>query len=124
MDKMEEVKASIPEPSPINKGVNVNEALKEYIKQLYEETPYFKQKIIHLLEERNLYGLEKYGQSLMSKDGRDDIEDARQEIGDMIQYIFKAKINSKDTSELIPLVKFTLDLLNLPVFTIKKNKFL
>lgn len=79
---------SVPEPPPIKSGVEVTPLLIEWLSsQTADSSP-----IIALIEARRLYGLSKYGQSLMTEDGRDTMEDARQEAADLLQYIYKAKL--------------------------------
>jgi hypothetical protein len=48
-----------------------------------------------LIKARHEYGLKKYGQGLMSEDGRNTMEDARQEAGDLLQYLFKATLQPR-----------------------------
>jgi len=60
-----------------------------------------------LVKQRTEFGMKKYGQPLMTEDGRDSVEDAMQELGDLIQYTFKALLNGNDVTpikELIPLL--------------------
>ncbi len=48
----------------------------------------------------------------MSADGRNSIEDARQEFGDLLLYTFKAKMNNEDVEvikRLLPLLTTLLD---------------
>lgn len=90
---------SVPEPLPKNKGIYVTKSLIEWIKNNN-----FDQKIskdtIQLLQERDNFGFEKYGQHLRSDDGRNTIEDARQEIGDLLQYVYKAKLNNENLDKI------------------------
>lgn len=51
--------------------------------------------IIDLVEERRKFGIKKYGQSLRSKDGRDDVVEAMQEAADLLQYSYKAALNGR-----------------------------
>lgn len=83
-----------PEPPPKLDGMPVSPALISFIKNsdMKQED---KQKVIELIEQRCDYGLKKYGQQLMSEDGRDDVVDAMQEAGDLIQYAFKAGMNKR-----------------------------
>ncbi len=76
--------ASIPEPPPKNAGLPVTPHL---LNRLLEAnvSPY----ISELVMARHEYGLQKYGQGLMTDDGRDTMEDARQEAGDLLQYVYK-----------------------------------
>jgi len=91
---------SVPEPDPINEGVEVAPLLKNWIESCELFLDSLKEKAIKLIDERTEYGLKKYGQPLMSKDGRNSIEDARQELGDLIQYVFKAILNHEDVNEI------------------------
>jgi hypothetical protein len=84
---------SVPEPPPTNLGINVPQALSAFIKDNYPEQQYCK--VIDLIGARAEYGFKKYGQYLKTFDGRDDIEDARQEFGDLLQYLFKARLNGR-----------------------------
>jgi len=64
---------------------------------------------VKLIESRDEFGFEKYGQHLMS---RDDRNDAVQELGDLMQYVMKAKLNKRNLSEIKKLSKFYFELLN------------
>ena len=68
-----------------DKGIEVTPKLLEWL----NENGY-SDNIKQLIEARRLYGLKKYGQSLMTEDGRNTLEDARQEAGDLLQYLYKA----------------------------------
>ena len=97
---------SIPEPSPQPIGSIVPEALIDYITNqsgglCQKEREIF----VTLIKERDGYGRAKYGQPLMSGDGRNGIEDARQELGDFIQYAYKCKMAGNDLSELKKLIE-------------------
>lgn len=61
--------------------------------------------LIHLVRERDAFGRAKYGQPLMSNDGRNGIEDARQELGDLLQYVMKCKLAGQDISDLLSLIE-------------------
>lgn len=78
---------SVPEPAPLNEGLDVSEELMSILRALKKDAT------LKLVEERRAFGIEKYGQSLMSGDGRNEIEDARQEMGDLLQYVFKITLN-------------------------------
>lgn len=82
--------ASVPEPAPINKGVEVTPLLLNWLNQngASEST-------LSLIHARHQYGLKKYGQGLMTEDGRNTFEDARQEAGDLLQYLFKAHLRGE-----------------------------
>lgn len=77
--------ASKPEPAPVNRGVEVTPLLLKWLKDHG-----YSDKLVKLIEARRLYGIAKYGQGLMSDDGRDTMEDARQEAADLLQYLTKA----------------------------------
>lgn len=80
---MTEPKISKPEPPPKNRGSNVYTSLCCFLTYSNLDDPC----ILDLLEKRHNFGIQKYGQPLMTHDGRDDLEDARQEIGDFLQYV-------------------------------------
>ena len=88
--------SSIPEPAPQNKGLEITPALILYIDSLKLSNPELVKKLVR---ERHEFGLEKYGQPLMSEDGRNGIEDARQELGDLLQYLYKVSISNSHSSE-------------------------
>jgi len=104
----------IPEPPPINRGEQVTEKLIIYLESIKEKAPLYTisfnniilpsknsiDEIIQIIRLRDQYGFKKYGQHLMTGDQRDTINDALQEFGDLIQYIFKAKLNNEDLSAL------------------------
>ena len=96
-DLPKQVRPSVPEPLPKPNGVPVTPELLKYIDSLQVRlgTEVCDQTAT-LIKERDAYGFAKYGQHLMSCDGRDSIEDARQELGDLLQYLYKAKMNGED----------------------------
>lgn len=63
-----------------------------------------------LVYERVKFGREKYGTELMTHNGRDPVEDARQELGDLLMYIAQAKMEGRDVSELKTLLKVVTEL--------------
>jgi hypothetical protein len=86
-----------PLPPPVDKGMAVSPALLEFIaSKECNATAEEKKQVTELIQQRCKYGLEKYGQRLMSQDGRDDVVDALQEAGDLIQYAFKARLNERN----------------------------
>ena len=87
---------SQPEPPPLNKGQNVPSQLIKWLKQESFFRRQTRAKAIKLIEERDAFGFKKYSQHLMTEDGRNSIEDARQELGDLLQYLFKAHLNGED----------------------------
>ena len=101
--------ASVPEPPPLNHGKSVTSALLEWMEtrpsRSYDGIDWESGK--KLIKERREFGLQKYGQELMTKDGRNTIEDARQELGDLLQYLFKAKMCGEDitpVTKLLPIL--------------------
>ena len=85
--------ASIPEPPPVNKGREVTPLLIDWLRGIGASNS-----TISLIEARRIYGLQKYGQGLMTEDGRNTMEDARQEVGDLLQYLFKAFLRGEQPS--------------------------
>ena len=88
---------SEPEPAPVPQGVVVYEEACKWIDAFYPDKSEEVLGFLELLQKRYNYGKEKYTQPLMTDDGRDDIEDAFQELGDLFLYLFKARLNSHDT---------------------------
>jgi hypothetical protein len=82
--------SSVPEPPPQPKGIVVPDALIFYLqKQRFHQHP----DLCALIKQRDAFGRAKYGQPLMSLDGRNGVEDARQEAGDLLQYAFKVYLS-------------------------------
>ena len=94
-------KGSIPEPNPVNKGDAVTPELLNIMNNLKERstTPIYIENLITLIEARDAFGFSKYGQHLMSKDGRNGYEDARQELGDLLQYAMKLKMQESNSKQ-------------------------
>lgn len=107
------VKPSVPEPPPINKGEPVTPHVIVWINSLTVCSIEEKKEAIELIESRDKYGFDKYGQHLMTGDERNTIEDARQELGDFIQYWFKAKMNREDMEKLYPLCSILKEIIHL-----------
>jgi hypothetical protein len=78
---------SVPEPPPKCAGSEVTTALIDWLREIHAPSV-----VINLIYARHEYGVKKYGQGLMTEDGRDSFEDARQEAGDLLQYLYKAKM--------------------------------
>jgi len=98
------MKASIPEPSPKPKGSPVTPALLIWLSQNVKDQAAL-ESASDLVTQRDIFGRNKYGQPLMSGDGRDGLEDLKQEIGDALQYAFKCRINGREIKdEILPLV--------------------
>lgn len=103
---------SVPEPSPINKGEAVTPKLIEWIMNCSEYSIESREEVKKLIEQRQNYGINKYGQSLMTKDGRDSVEDAVQELGDLLQYTCKAIINKEDINKIKIILPFLEKMIN------------
>ena len=97
------VAPSVPEPDPVPAGREVTPVLLEWVSQNIREDDY-DGSVTKLIKQRDAFGREKYGQPLMSGDGRNDLEDLRQELGDALQYACKARMNGKNVKSVIPLV--------------------
>jgi len=69
------------QPDPQPKGYAITPKLLIHTFQ-YEQ-------LSELIQQRYEFGIKKYGQPLMSSDGRNGIQDAREEMGDLVQYVFK-----------------------------------
>ena len=91
--------ASVPLPLPRNRGEPVTPALVSWLESSGHSD------VVPLIQARADFGLAKYGQPLMSGDGRDTLEDARQEAGDLLQYLFKARMTQTDVSALLPAIR-------------------
>lgn len=99
------------QPAPRNEGENVPEAFRRWAALRGYDAA------VALSEKRDAFGREKYGQPLMSDDGRDTMQDAVEEIGDparkrsgarkrdLMHYLFKAKMQGKDLSKEVELKK-------------------
>jgi hypothetical protein len=93
---------SKPEPSPKNIGEEVTPSLINWINNISDDkiSNIIKTNVIQLIVARDTFGLKKYGQRLKTKDGRDSQEDAMQELGDLMQYIYKAKMNGESIEKI------------------------
>lgn len=94
------------QPKPINKGVVVFNLIQSYLDEVKDKS--YNNEVLEQLFQRYNFGLQKYGQPLMSDDGRDGVRDANEELLDAIQYVIKCKYNKLD---LTPIRK-TLYILN------------
>lgn len=91
---------SKPEPAPAPKGLEVYDQLCRWINHFYSDKSQEVLDFAELIQARHNYGKQKYNQPLMTGDGRDDLEDARQELGDLAMYVTKARMNHRDVDEL------------------------
>jgi hypothetical protein len=109
-----------PQPPPVPKGDPVTPLLVDWLIHSFAGTLSAEQivDINEKLIERYHFGLQKYGQPLMTKDGRDEVVDAREEALDMLQYVYKAKLNGRyeeARKELVPYVVILAKLLEIRV---------
>ncbi len=101
-----------PQRPPVVKGIAVSVELINWIlSTTCTATTAEKKEVALLVSDRCEYGLKKYGQMLMTQDGRDDVVDAMQEAGDLLQYAYKAKLNGRK-EELVKTLAPTLKVLN------------
>lgn len=100
---------SIPEPPPKPCGIVVPDTLIAYMKDCSDWKD-----LCNLVEQRDAFGRKKYGQPLMSEDGRNGVEDARQEAGDLLQYAFKVYLanDKQGLKELSILISRVEDVIN------------
>lgn len=101
--------ASKPEPAPIRGGVDIYPLAVAAVKALEDQKSAGEgdaiRDMLRLLSERHEFGVRKYGQTLMSHDGRDAIVDAEQELGDFVQYFVKARYLGLDIGKLKQLLQ-------------------
>lgn len=89
---------SRPEPAPVNRGEPVTPPLLDWLRSYGFDDE------ARVVEARAAFGREKYGQPLMTLDGRDPIEDARQELADALQYVQRAAMLGADLTPLAGLL--------------------
>lgn len=93
------------QPAPVNRGVVVPDALIEVIRSHATLSDADKDDLVALIEQRDELGRSKYGQPLTSLDGRSGVQDALEELGDLLQYALKCKLNgSEDLEQLARMV--------------------
>lgn len=92
-----------PEPAPVPGGREVTPLLIAWLRAHVSDLV-FRETLIGGLQARDTYGRAKYGQPLMTHDGRDDRTEVLQEVIDAIQYAFKARLNGGQIPELLPFV--------------------
>jgi hypothetical protein len=101
----------VPEPPPIERGIPVTPALVGWIGVQYDVPSDAKQAAINLVASRDRFGRSKYGQPLMSRDGRLTSVDALQELGDLLQYAYKARLEGESLNEARKILPILLKLL-------------
>ena len=87
------------QPPPINKGKRVPDLFIRWISKTESLDEESKDFAIQLIRARSKYGEEKYGQPLMTEDGR-NVGDAIEELGDLLQYAFRSVYKGEDVSKL------------------------
>ena len=114
---LEEVdpKASQPEPHPTGNGDLVTPPLLERLSAHPELTA--------LVLERDAFGRSKYGTGLRTHNGRNPLEDGRQEIGDLLQYLQQATMEGKDIDPLLSLCRDGLGVFDKPAPTLHPRPF-
>jgi hypothetical protein len=93
------------QPAPVARGLCVPEYLIAYLKMTGAS-----EDVVRLIEQRDAFGRKKYGQSLHTEDGRRDLQDALEEIGDFMQYAFKMRLKGSSTASLLPYLKAAMSL--------------
>lgn len=99
------------QPKPNDKGIVVPEELIKFIEKKSLASPEVKTMAINLIKSRDSFGVKKYGQHLRTEDGRDDIQDALEELGDLMQYCYKAKLNGKNLRDIYAMTGVLLDII-------------
>lgn len=101
---------SKPEPAPVPKGRVVYDSLISSLKSFDtgddKSSAAARDDLVTLVTQRHNFGKKKYNQPLMTEDGRDTVEDLRQEIGDAAQYAFKAVMRGEDLTAPLRLLRF------------------
>lgn len=85
------------QPAPKKGGVEVYSLFDKYLKHTTGETnEYLRKK----LSDRYEFGKKKYGQALMTEDGRDSVRDAEEEALDLIYYLVSCVHTGKNIDNL------------------------
>jgi hypothetical protein len=97
--------ASIPEPKPKKGELPVTASFVKWLESKWSSPAI--NLIISLLNERKLFGIEKYGTELHTFNGRNAAEDIRQELGDLIIYFAQLVMENKteEAEKLLNLIK-------------------
>lgn len=103
--------SSVTKPSLKKQGIPVTKALLEWLTYMGTGNQGI-QETINLVSTRDAFGRKKYGQCLMSQDGRDSVEDAMHKMGDLLQHLYKAKLNGSDISRIRSIVPVLLRLID------------
>lgn len=84
------LRASQPEPPPTGNGELVTPPLLAALRDHPD--------LRALVAARDAFGQSKYGTGLRCHNGRNPLEDARQELGDLLQYLWQALLEGRDIS--------------------------
>lgn len=97
-----------PQPAPRgNGGEVVADKLIEWLESLdCVDTS----QVVDLVRKRDAFGRQKYGTPLTTEDGRDEMQDALEEMGDLLQYLFKARMNRRCLHSFHPYVSALLEM--------------
>lgn len=63
-----------------------------------------------LVRSRAAIGLARYGTELRTQNGRNPVNDAREEVGDLLMYLMQARLEGRDVSELVAPIRAALEL--------------
>ena len=97
--------ASIPEPAPVAGKEDVTPALLDWLTcECPKGFAQGRQDAFDLVQKRDAFGRAKYGTGLQTRNGRDPIEDAMQEVGDLLQYVQQARMEGRDLTPIRRLV--------------------
>ncbi len=105
-----EIIPSKPEPLPVSGDLFVTDYLIDHLSKRMTTSGKFSyrtqcyENAIALIRARDAYGKAKYNTRLRTNNGRDFVEDARQEIGDFMQYFYGCLLEGRDVSSLLELL--------------------
>jgi hypothetical protein len=124
---MEEKGVPKPQPDPVPAGEVVSFKLMTFISTLIVRSNDKNElaqlaKLYTLICARDAFGYAKYKQHLMTGDGRKGLEDAREEMGDLLQYLFKEYLCGTDLSEFEVEVETTYKVMKLVFEMSRKRK--
>lgn len=96
-----EIPATVVQPQPADgHGEPVTETLLEWIGNRYPRDEEGVKSTVQGIVQRSVFGLQKYGTVLKTRNGRDPVVDCSQEVWDGLQYAMQAKMEGKDLTEL------------------------
>lgn len=103
--KVTDLAVTIPTDQIRNAGEPVFPVLREYIKR-YVVSP-GEQTMLDLVDRREQFGIAKYGQTLMSDDGRDTPTEITNELLDALVYITKWRMQNPGNTGIENLLRFS-----------------